>query len=140
MATQSQQKRWLKVTAVVIASFAPVLFLATIPGLQAPAALTLDLIGWPLDGSVALATPEARFMAALMGGFLLGWGATIWLLSGRAFDAAPEAVRRAVVIGTLCWFGLDSLGSVTSGHPVNVLFNAAILALAIGPLWRRAAA
>jgi hypothetical protein len=140
MATQDLQKRWLRVTAIVIGAFAPVFFLATMPGFQGPAAFTLDLIGWPVDGAVDLTPPEARLMSALLAGFLMGWGVTIWLLSGAAFDAAPEAVRRAVVAGTLGWFLVDSLGSVTSGHPVNVLFNAAILAFAVGPLWRRAGA
>lgn len=138
MISHSLQKRWLRVTATVIASFAPVFFLATMPGLEGPAALTVDLIGWPIDGAVDLSPPEVRLLSALMAGFLLGWGVTIWLLSGAPFDAAPEPVRRAVVAGTLAWFTLDSLGSVTSGHPVNVLFNAVILAVAIGPLWRRA--
>ncbi len=49
-------------------------------------------------------------------------------------------MRRAVVTGTLSWFVLDSLGSITSGNPSNVLFNVIVLLVAIGPLWRPAAA
>ena len=59
----------------------------------------------------------------------------IWCLSSWVYDAAPEAVRRAVVIGVLAWFVLDSAGSVASGNPSNVLFNVIVLLLAVGPLW-----
>lgn len=60
----------------------------------------------------------------------------IWLLSGVAYDAAPEAIRKAVVTGALSWFVLDSAGSIASGNWTNAVFNTAILLLAIGPMWR----
>ncbi|RMG54343.1 MAG: hypothetical protein D6722_29115, partial [Bacteroidetes bacterium] len=81
-----------------------------------------------------------RFLSALTGGFLLGWGVTIWLLSGKIYTLAPELVRRAVLAGVLTWFVFDSLGSATSGHPSNVFFNVLVLLLAVGPLWRPARA
>jgi hypothetical protein len=31
----------------------------------------------------------------------MGWGVMIWILSGAAYDAAPEAIREAVVTGAL---------------------------------------
>ena len=74
----------------------------------------------------------------MTGGFLLGWGVLIWALSGRAFDSAPDAIRRAVLAGLIAWFCLDSMGSVASGQPANVAFNVIVLLLAAGPLWFRA--
>lgn len=138
MATLTTQKRWLRVTALVIGAAAPLFFLATMPGTAWPATLMIDLMGWPVDGGASLAAAEARLLSALTAGFLLGWAVTVWLLSGPVFDAAPEGVRQAVLVGTVAWFTLDSLGSVLSGHPVNVVFNIVILALAVGPLWRPA--
>ncbi|MEM6634008.1 MAG: hypothetical protein AAF694_30310, partial [Bacteroidota bacterium] len=72
------------------------------------------------------------------GGFLLGWGVMIWLLSVWVYDQAPEAVRKTVLIGILSWFVLDSSGSIASGNASNVLFNVLVLLLAVGPLWRPA--
>jgi len=134
--TNISHKSWLKVTAIVIGSFGPVFFLATMLGTAEPARFTLDLISWPLDGVQTFAEPTTRFLAALSGGFLLGWGATIWCLSGDVYDAAPEPVRKAVLTGILFWFILDSAGSITSGNASNVFFNIIILLVAVGPMWR----
>lgn len=73
-------KAWLKVTAFVIASFAPILFLATMDPFTEPARWTLDLLLWPLDGAQTYEHANTRFLSALLGGFLLGWGVTIWCL------------------------------------------------------------
>jgi hypothetical protein len=79
-----------------------------------------------------------RFLSALTGGFLLGWGVTIWLVGRHLYPVAPEAARKAVVYGLLAWFLLDSAGSIASGNASNLLFNLLVLAIAVGPLWRPA--
>ncbi|WP_019955957.1 hypothetical protein [Yoonia vestfoldensis] len=126
---------WLRVTAIVVGVFGPVFFLGTMLPTAGPAALTLDLLGWPLDGAQTFADPTTRFLSALTGGFLLGWGVMIWMLATRVHHHAPEAVRRSVLVGLLAWFVLDSLGSALSGNPSNVLFNILVLLVAVGPLW-----
>jgi hypothetical protein len=131
-------KAWLKVTAVVIGSFGPVFFLGTMAATLEPARLTLDILSWPVDGATTYASPDTRFLSALTGGFLLGWGVMIWCLSSWVYDAAPEGVRRAVLTGVLSWFVLDSAGSIASGNASNALFNIPVLLLAVGPLWRPA--
>lgn len=136
--TQDIQKSWLKITAIVIASFAPVMFLGSMTATSAPLQFTLDLLGLPLDGLPVYGDPASRFLAAIMGGLLLGWGATIWCLQAWVFDAAPEGVRHTVVVSLCLWFVLDSAGSALSGHPSNVLFNVGILVCAVGPLYRPA--
>ena len=136
--THDFHRFWLKVTAIVIGSFAPVFFLGTMASTAEPARLTLDLLSWPIDGSPAIDAPGTRFLSALTGGFLLGWAVTIWFLSTTVYDAAPEAVRRAVVAGLTSWFVLDCAGSITSGNAVNVPFNVIVLLVGVGPLWRPA--
>ncbi len=136
--TQQFHKFWLKVTAIVVASFGPVFFLGTMAATLEPARLTLDLLSWPIDGATTYASPDTRFLSALTGGFLLGWGVMIWLLSIWVYDKAPEAVRKTVLIGILTWFVFDSSGSIASGNPSNALFNVLVLLLAVGPLWRPA--
>jgi hypothetical protein len=133
-------KTWLKVSAVVIGSFAPVFFLGTMVPTMEPARLTLDLLSWPVDGATTYASPDVRFLSALTGGFLLGWGVTVWMLAATVYDKAPEAVRRVVLFGLLSWFLLDSSGSIASGNPSNALFNVLVLLLAVGPLWKPAKA
>jgi hypothetical protein len=131
-------KFWLKITAIVVGSFGPIFFLGTMPSTREPARLTLDVLSWPPDGATTYASPDTRFLSALTGGFLLGWGAMIWALSTWAYDIAPEPVRRSVLIGLLGWFFLDSSGSIASGNASNALFNIPVLFLAVGPLWRPA--
>ena len=136
--SHSFHKFWLKITAVVVGSFGPVFFLGTMPATVEPARLTLDLLSWPIDGVTTYASADTRFLSALTGGFLTGWGVMIWFLSTQVYDAAPEAVRKSVVYGLLAWFCVDSLGSIASGNPSNAVFNIAVLALGVGPLWRPA--
>lgn len=136
--THDFHKLWLKVAAIVVASFGPVFLLGTMEATAEPARFTLDLLKWPLDGLERYDAPEIRFLSALAGGFLLGWGVVIWRLSGDVYDAAPAGVRKAVVAGFLVWFAIDSAGSVLSGAASNVIPNIAVLLLGVGPLWRPA--
>ena len=126
---------WLKITAIIIGSFGPVFFLGTMVATQEPARLTLDILSWPIDGATTYSSPDTRFLSALTGGFLLGWGVTIWCLSSWVYPAAPEGVRRTVLAGVLAWFCLDSAGSIASGNPSNALINVIVLLMAVGPLW-----
>ncbi len=131
-------KKWLKVTAVVVGSFGPVFALGSMMATAEPARLTLDILSWPLDGATTYASPDTRFLSAVTGGFLLGWGVLIWRLSSDVYDAAPEAVRKTVLASLLSWFVLDSAGSIASGNPSNALFNVVVLLIGVGPLWKPA--
>lgn len=133
--THSYHKFWLKITAIVVGSFGPIFFLGTMASTLEPARLTLDFLSWPIDGATTYASPDTRFLSALTGGFLLGWGVMIWCLSTWVYDKAPEAVRKSVLTGALCWFVLDSTGSIASGNASNAFFNIVILLIAVGPLW-----
>lgn len=135
MASHAVHKRWLRVSALVIGFFGPVLTLGTIPATNELARLGLDILTWPVDGFPSYASDEIRFLSALTGGFLVGWGITIWLLSSLVYDAAPEAVRKSVLYGVLAWFVFDSFGSITSGQWPNVLWNVLVLLLVVGPMW-----
>ena len=133
--THATHKLWLRVTALVIGSFGPVFFLGTMAPTLEPARLTLDVLSWPIDGGTTYAHPDTRFLSALTGGFLLGWGVTVWCLSTWVFDLAPEGVRRTVLLGLCSWFCLDSAGSIASGNASNAFFNVLVLAVAACPLW-----
>ena len=136
--THRAHKNWLRVSAIVVGSFGPVFFLGAMLATSEPARWTLDLLSWPVDGNMSFDAATTHFLSALTGGFLLGWGVTIWLLSKYAYDDAPEGVRKSVVYGLVAWFVLDSSGSIASGNPSNAFFNIIVLLVAVGPLWRPA--
>ncbi|MFN8356636.1 MAG: hypothetical protein U0Y10_19435 [Spirosomataceae bacterium] len=136
--TSKFHKSYLKFTAFVVGSFGPIFFLGTILSTSEPARWTLDLLSWPLDDIQNYEAPTTRFLSALTGGFLFGWGIMIWFLQKWIYDAAPEGVRKTVLAGLLAWFCLDSAGSVASQNPSNVFFNVIVLLLAVGPLWKPA--
>lgn len=131
-------KNYLKFTAIVVGSFGPIFFLGTMLATAEPARWSLDLLSWPLDGVQDYSAPTTRFLSALTGGFLFGWGVCIWGLQKWVYDAAPEGVRKAVISGLLAWCLLDSAGSVASGNASNVVFNIIVLLVAVGPLWKPA--
>ena len=136
--TQRQHKQYLLVTAFVVGSFGPIFFLGTMLPTAGLARFTLDLLSWPVDGAQTYSAPTTRFLSALTGGFLLGWGVCIACLRQWVYDLAPEGVRRSVVAGIAAWFVLDSAGSIASGNASNALFNVLVALVAIGPLWRPA--
>lgn len=129
-------KTYLKFSAILVMLFGPIFFLGTMDATVEPIRFSADFLAWPIDGAQTYTDPDTRFVGALAGGFLMGWGALIWALSGKAYDAAPEAIRRAVLGGFLAWFVLDSAGSITSGHGSNAVFNILVLIAFVGPLWR----
>ncbi len=135
MNTQVTHRFWLKISAIVIGFFGPVLTLATIPSTNEPARLGLDILTWPVDGFPDFQSEEIRFLSALTGGFLVGWAVTVWTLSNLAYEHAADAVRRSVLYGACAWFVFDSVGSVTSGQWPNALWNILVLLLVVGPMW-----
>lgn len=136
MMTETFHKFWLKITAIVIGSFGPIFFLGTMLATAEPARFTLDLLSLPLDGVQSFSEPTTRFLSALTGGFLFGWGVMVWCLSTWVYDKAPEPVRKTVMAGLLSWFILDSSGSIASGNASNAIINILVLMVAVGPLWR----
>ncbi len=138
MMTQKFHKFWLKITAFVIGSFGPVFFLGTMLSSSEPARWTLDFLSLPIDGIQNFEAPTTRFLSALTGGFLFGWGICIWFLQKWVYDKAPEEVRKAVLAGLLAWFFLDSAGSIASENTSNAFINIAVLLIATGPLWKSA--
>ena len=131
-------KFWLKISAIVIASFGPVAFLATMPEYSEVARFSLDVLVWPVDGQQSYEGPTMHFVSALLGGFLFGWGVMIWCLSVWVYDAEPEGVRKSLLVGALAWFFLDSAGSIASGAWQNAVWNILVLLMIVGPMWRPA--
>lgn len=136
--THEFQKRWLRISAIAIGGFAPLMLLGSVGATLAPAQFAIDLVALPLDGAPAFGDPASRLLSGILAGVLLGWATVVWVLQRGAFDLAPEAVRRAVVMSFVVWFVVDGIGSAASGHASNILFNLPLFVIGIGPLWRPA--
>jgi hypothetical protein len=136
--SRKTHKAWLLVTAFVVGSFGPIFSLATQSDSDELARWTLDLLAWPVDGTQIYSDGAMRFLSALTGGFLFGWGVMILSLRYWVYDVAPEQTRCAVVAGLVAWFVLDSIGSISAGAPSNAVFNIVVLLIAVGPLWKSA--
>lgn len=132
--THQFHKFWLKITSIIVAIAAPFFFLGSMSKYSLFAEYTLDIISWPLDGIQNYQDPTTRFLSALTGGFLLGWGVLFWCLSIYVYDKAPEFVRKSVLISLSSWFVLDSTGSILSGNESNAITNVFVLLITIGPL------
>lgn len=76
-----------------------------------------------------------RYVSAVTGGFLFGWGVTVWCLRSWVYDVAPDAARKCAVAGTVAWYIADSFGSFLAGAYSNMFFNIFFLIIAVGPLW-----
>lgn len=136
--THKFHKFWLKITAILVGSFGPIFFLGTMLSTSEPARWSLDVLSWPVDGIQNYEAATTRFLSALTGGFLLGWGICIWFLQKFVYDISPEGVRKSVLYGLISWFLLDSAGSSASGNISNVFFNVIVLLILVGPLWKPA--
>jgi len=136
--TEQFHKFYLKITAITVCSFGPVFFLGSMPETSEPARWTLDLLSLPVDGIQNYEASTTRFLSALTGGFLFGWGVCIWFLRKWVYDKAPNEVRKAILAGLIAWFLLDSAGSAASGNISNVFINIIVLIIATGPLWKPA--
>ena len=136
--TKQFHKSYLKFTAIFVGLFGPIFFLGTMASTSELARLSLDLLCWPIDGLQTFEAPTTRFLSALTGGFLFGWGVCIWFLQKLVYDVSPEGVRKSVLFGLISWFLLDSAGSFASGNISNVVFNVIVLLIAVGPLWKSA--
>jgi hypothetical protein len=135
MRSTRAHKNWLWVSALVIGGFGPIFALGSVLATSGGAVWTLDLLSWPIDGRQAYDSDTTRFLSALTGGFLMGWGAMVVALRYWVYDLAPEGVRRSLLVGALSWIVIDSSGSIASGNPSNALFNVVVLLAVVGPLW-----
>jgi hypothetical protein len=137
MMTQKFHKFWLIITAIVVGSFGPVFSLGTTIETSAFPSWTLDVLSWSM-GTHNYEAPTTRFLTALTGGFLFGFGMCILFLQKWVYDKAPNETRKAVVGGLLSWCILDSIGSIASGNSINAFFNVIVILIAVGPLWHPA--
>jgi hypothetical protein len=132
------EQKGLRLAAAVTIATGFLLAIAALPSLNLPVRLLADLLIWPFDGSESLVAAETRLPLAIGGGVMLGWGVMIWQLAGEPMRKAPDAIRAIIRTSAVAWFVVDSLASIAAGAGLNVVANAAFLALFLVPMARRA--
>lgn len=135
--TQQQATGGLKFAAAVVIAFGLVMAAASLAALAAPTALLIDLVFFPIDGAQSMADPVVRFMSAICGGVMVGWGAMLWLLVTRLLPRDPALTRQLILISVFSWFIVDSTGSMLSGGHWNVLGNLGFLLIFAIPARQR---
>ena len=106
------------------------------PATAEPWRLLSDAVQWPVDGHPAGFSEPTRQVITVLGGVLVGWGATLlWLARGPLGGPDGPSVARAALIGLVAWFVVDSAGSWVSNLPGNIVLNVLSFAILAPPLW-----
>ncbi len=123
----------------LILDFGLILSIGNLPGLNPYMDRMLDLVIWQKDHGSYLTVTEARLVVAVTGGIACAWG-VLQIGLARCFGATqPDALRRIVTRAYWVWFLVDGAGSLVAGAPLNILGNAAFLAVLLLPFGRQPA-
>ncbi len=95
----------------------------------------LDLVFFRLGDGPAELEDSHHLVNAILGGVMVGWGVSMWLIVDRLLRLAPREVGRLLFVGLISWFVVDSTGSVASGGWLNAVpLNVGFLAMFLVPL------
>ncbi|MEM9695553.1 MAG: hypothetical protein AAGA56_23615 [Myxococcota bacterium] len=117
------QLRWLQVTSLFTVLVGVTAAFAAHPATSEPWRFLFDVIRWPVDGSPGPFAPATRFMNAILGGVMVGWGAMMFAMVHPAPEASRQRLARDLGIGLFSWWVVDSSASVIAGLPGNALVN-----------------
>jgi len=115
-------------------AFAFFWWLATIPSLDWPARLILDISDWPLDGSHDNLSRDARFLSAIGSGLLAGFSLLLLLVVVPEIERGNSVIVRGTVVALLGWYVIDSVGCLLLGITSNAVLNTLYLATILPPL------
>jgi hypothetical protein len=132
--THTTRQKWLKIAAIIVIAFGPVISLAAHPATALLNGLFVDLAFWPFDGAPTMDAPATRLLSAIGGGLTMGWGVMIYLVASMLYPREPELGRSIILSSVVTWFVVDSMGSVAAGAPANVLINLVFLLMLVVPL------
>ncbi len=127
----------LKFASALVIGFGVVVAIAAYPPTAGITRFLLDLIKWPLDGAQEISSPEMRFLCAVSGGVMVGWGVLLWLVVTRLYPKDPVLARTMILASIGIWFVIDSTASILAGASLNALLNISFLVLFVLPVLRR---
>ncbi len=127
--------KWLKIASGIVIGFGILVWVSIHPALSGLLAFLIDFALWPIDGQQTLSALELRFILAVSGGIVIGWGILLWMISTRLYPQDPQLARVMILTSMGTWFVIDGIGSVMVGAPLNVLLNIPFLLIFLIPLW-----
>lgn len=126
--------RWLCVASIGVVLFGLVALAASHPAGAAVWHFFFDLVRWDFSTVTSEFDADARLLNGISGGLLIGWGSLMTWLSLGPIARGDAGARRAAAVAIGVWFLADSLGSILSGTPGNILLNLGFLAAFAIPL------
>lgn len=121
-------RAWLRAGAAAVVAAGVVCLASVHPATELPWVTAMDLVQWPLDGNPGPPDFATRATSAMLGGVMIGWGATLLLLPYRR-DSRP-----AMLAGLVAWFLCDSAGSLLCGFTGNLGVNLLFVAVLAPPI------
>ncbi len=125
---------WLKITGALLVVIGAIFAWTTTGPAAIVSVLFVDIAVFPVDGAQSYDATETRLLAAIAGGLTAGIGAAIWMIAKHIYAEHPAVGRKIILTFVMIWFCVDSLGSILSGAPVNVLLNLGLLVAMVLPL------
>lgn len=122
--------RWLIVAAAMVVGAGGVFVLLALIGVPPELMEVLYLPGEP---DVASAT-TVSFAIGVTGSVMVGWGASMLYVYLDPASLDRPRIARAYFIGTVAWFVVDTLMSISLGAMVNVALNCLFLGVLLPPL------
>ncbi len=124
-----------RLSAIGLLIFAAIWITASIPWIDQPGRLLIDMLDWPLDGSHDALSRDARWLSAVGAGLTAAFGVLLLLVVIPGLKAGDPKIRRGALIAVTTWYVVDSFGSVTAGVPSNAYFNTVFYLILAVPLW-----
>lgn len=124
----------LKIAADILIIFGLMFFLALFTPLSGAVNALLNLALLTFDGSVNILAAETRLLMAISGGICVGWGAMIYMITTQVYASNPEVGGRIILVSSVAWFLVDSIGSVIAGAAFNAVLNIGFLIMFVAPV------
>ncbi len=77
---------------------------------------------------------DAHLLSGILGGVLVGWGLTYWILIDRLLPHQLGLLKAVITVPIVVWFVIDSAGSIAAGGWLNAVLNLGFLAAFLFPI------
>jgi len=94
----------------------------------------VDPVFWGAGAVPRSALDFRRWVYAVLGATVAGWGAFLTFLAHYAFRRRELWAWNCVLVGMLVWYLPDTILSMRSGVVFNAVFNTILLILVMSPL------
>lgn len=136
--THDARIRSMKITLIISALFALFMFASLFTGLRSVMGFFLDLVHMPLDGAQSLSRDTEEVLTAISAGLFAGFCVALWQITTHVYAKDPTLGRRMILSSVICWYVVDSAGSLAAGAWMNVILNSGFLLALVAPVWRPA--